>query len=70
MFDAQHPYGSSQLSLTPVPGDQRPLLVALGTKHSCRCIGIHIGKAPTHKINNNIKFKKNLGPSLLPLPVQ
>jgi hypothetical protein len=32
-FDSEHPYGGSELSVTPVPGDLRPSLTTLDTTH-------------------------------------
>ena len=43
---SQHPHGSSQLSITPVPGDPAPLY-----RHTCR------QNANAHEIKN--KFKKD-----------
>ena len=34
-FDFQYPCGDSQLSITPVPGVQFPLLTSVGIWHAC-----------------------------------
>jgi hypothetical protein len=45
-FDSQHPHGSSQLSVTPVPGDPTP-----SHRHTCR------QNTNAHEIKVNKTFK-------------
>jgi len=50
---AQHPHGSSQLSVTPVPEDLVPSPDLSGAYHTC-CTDIHEGKISIH-IKQNAK---------------
>ena len=57
-FHSQLPYGSSQLSVTSVPGDPLPASDLWGHQTIMWCICIHIGKTIKNKMNKS-NFKKN-----------
>jgi hypothetical protein len=59
-FSPQHPHNSSQLPVTPVPGELTPLLVSSGTVHTW-CTYMHTGThTHTHtRERENKSFKQN-----------